>query len=252
MDLGLEGKIALVTGGSRGIGRSVVELFAQEHAKVAFSYRVRKDAADKVVKRVEELGSVALALKADVAEKKEVDQMVENVSEQFGKIDILVNNAGHSSEKGIVDIKEEEWNRMMKVHLNGTFYFTQAVIKGMIKQKYGKIVNVASFAGMGAYGGEEDYCTAKAGIIGFTKSLAKEVTQYNINVNAVSPGNILTDLNTAKWLNTKEKVQEFIKTLPFKREPVAEDVGYVILFLVSDRARHITGININISGGQYV
>lgn len=252
MELALKNKVALVTGGSRGIGRSVVELLAQEGAKVAFNYRVRKDTADKVMKRVEEAGSEGLALQGDVAEKKDVDRIVEGTLERFGRIDILVNNAGHSSEKGILDITEEEWNRMMKVHLNGTFYCTQAVIKEMIKQRYGKIVSVASFAGMGAYGGEEDYCTAKAGIIGFIKSLAKEVAQYNINVNGVSPGNILTDMTTAQWLNTKEKVQEFVETLPFRREPIAEDVAYVIIFLVSDRARHITGVNINISGGQYV
>lgn len=252
MDLELKDKVALITGGSRGIGRSVVELLAQEGAKIAFSYRVRKDAADKTVKKVKELNSETIAFQADVAKKEEVDRMVKDTLDRFGRIDLLLNNAGHSAEKGITEITEEEWNRMMKVHLNGTFYTTQAVIKGMIKQRYGKIVNVASFAGMGAYGGEEDYCAAKAGIIGFTKSLAREVAQYNINVNAVSPGNILTDMNTANWLNTEEKVKEFVNTLPFRREPVAEDVGYLILFLLSDRARHITGININISGGQYI
>lgn len=252
MDLELKHKVALVTGGSRGMGRCVVELLAQEEAKVAFTYRVRKDCADEVVKKVEELGSEAITRKVEVGKKSEVDQMVKDVLDRFGKIDLLVNNAGHSSEKGIREITEGEWDRMMKVHLNGTFYTTQAVISGMIKQRYGKIVNVASFLGMGAYGGEEDYCTAKAGIIGFTASLAREVAQYNINVNAISPGNILTDMCTANWLNTEEKVQEFVKTLPFKRKPVAEDVAYVIIFLLSDRARHITGININISGGQYI
>ncbi len=252
MHLDLENKVALVTGGSRGIGRSVVQLLAREGAKVVFNYRAREDAADEVVRKVKELGSETLIFKADVAEKKDVDHMVKNVLEHFGRIDILVNNAGHSSEGGILKITEDGWNRMMEVHLNGTFYCTQAVIKGMIRQKCGKIVNVASIAGMGAHDDEEDYCTAKAGMIGFTKSLALQVAPHNINVNAVSPGVILTDMTTAERFNTKEKVQEFVETLAFKREPVAEDVAYVILFLVSDRARHITGVNINISGGQYV
>ncbi|ATW24656.1 3-oxoacyl-[acyl-carrier-protein] reductase [Candidatus Formimonas warabiya] len=248
--MGLEDKVALVTGGSRGIGRTVALKLAQEGCRVAVNYvdfDRNQEEAEEVVSLIKKAGGQALSVKGDVANFEEVESMMREVSEYFGRIDILVNNAGITRDNLLMRMKEEDWDAVININLKGTFHCCKSVVKLMMKQKYGKIVNVASVVGLMGNAGQTNYAASKAGIIGFTKSLAREVASRNINVNAVAPGFIATAMTE----NLPESSQEaLLKQIPLQRLGKPEDVAELVVFLASDKAAYITGQTIAVDGGM--
>lgn len=249
MDLKLEGKVALVTGGGSGIGKKVSLMLAEEGVKVAVV-----DFQEKGITTAEEIksnGGEAEFYIADVRKRDQVNEAVESTLEEFGTIDILCNIAGASATAGQLDITQEEWQRQLDTHLTGCFNFTQEVLPSMIENKYGKIVNMGSFCAYGVTGGIPGYCAAKGGIIAYTKNVARAMAENNINVNSVSPGNIITPM-TEPWIGEGEQRQKFEETIPLKRVGQPEDVASVFVFLASEAARHITAADINVSGGQLI
>lgn len=252
MDLGLRGKVALVTGGSRGIGRAISRRLGQEGAAVAVNYVRDAEAAADVVREVQSAGSRAVAVNADVSRRDEVDQMVRQIRDLLGPVDILVNNAGGGSpEVGILDISQSGWEVTIGVNLQGTFNCTQAVISGMVARGHGRIVNISSIAALGFLGDFPAYCAAKAGIIGLTKAVAKEVISKGVTVNAVCPGTVLTDLLGVRHM-TEEEIQRWHNRHPRGRCASPEEIAPMVALLCSDLSGHVTGQVVNISGGEYV
>ena len=245
----LKGKKALVTGGSRGIGRAVALLFAQAGADVAVNYSSRSNAAEEVRKKIIKLGGKCTTLKADISLKGEVDGMVGKLIEKWGRIDILVNNAGIWTNGEIGKMDEAVWEETMRVNLDAVFYTCSAVIPIMRKKKRGWIVNVSSTAGVRGEASHSHYAASKGAIISFTKSLAVELAPYGIRVNCVAPGWVDTDMCGEVFadLRFRKKVED---SIPLKRIPPPEDIAGPILFLVSDLARHITGEILNVNGGS--
>lgn len=252
MDLGLKGRVALVTGGSRGIGRAISRRLAEEGTCVAVNYVRDADAAAQTAREVEAAGSRALAVRADVSRREEVDQMVRQVLGHLGPVDILVNNAGGgSNEIGILDITQTGWEITIGINLTGAFNCLQAVLPGMVERGHGRIVNISSIAALGFLGNYPHYCAAKAGIIGLTKSVAKEMIGRGITVNAVCPGTVLTDLLGLRHM-TQEEIQGWHGRHPRGRCAFPEDIAPLVTVLCSDLSAHITGQVVNISGGEYV
>ena len=247
----LEGRVALITGSSRGIGRAVAIRAAKEGAKVAVNYLRNRKAADEVVQMIRNGGGEAIAIQADVSDSKQVELMVATVLEKFGRVDILVNNAGIQEAKPLIEVSDASWKRMLDVHLTGTFYCTRAVARVMIKQRYGKIINMASMMGVMGYPGIVPYCSAKAGIIGFTKAAAKELAPFGIRVNAVAPGYILTDLIGGKDISQKSR-EAFEEKILLRRLGTPEEVASIVCYLASDEAGYIVGETININGGATI
>jgi 3-oxoacyl-[acyl-carrier protein] reductase len=246
----LKGKVAIVTGSGRGIGREIALLLAKEGANVVVTSRTQEE-IEKVVKEIKALKVKALGVKIDVSNFKEVNQLVEKTIKQFGRIDILVNNAGIADLVFFNQMTEEQWDKMMSIDLKGVFNCTRAVINQMIKQKYGKIVNISSVAGTAlGFIGSTHYSAAKAGIIGFTQSLAMEVASYGINVNSIAPGIIETNM-TINALG-KKGLEEFAKQIPMGRTGKPEDIANLLVFLVSDDASYITGQVITVDGGLII
>jgi 3-oxoacyl-[acyl-carrier protein] reductase len=246
--LALEEKVALVTGAAQGIGRAVALLLAQKGADIAIS-DINLEKAEETVKEIEAIGRKALALKADVANMGEVERMIEAVLERFGKIDILVNNAGIARDKLILRMTEEDWDAVLNVNLKGTFNCTKAVIRHMSKQRKGKIVNIASVVGEMGNVGQANYSASKAGVIGFTKTVAREFAQRGINVNAIAPGYIETPMTEALPEKAKEELKRII---PMERLGQPDDIAEAVLFLVSDSSSYITGHILNVNGGIYM
>ncbi len=243
----LKGKTAVVTGGSRGIGRAIALLLAEKGANVVVNYTSNSEAALEVVKKIEEMGASAMAVKADVSKSDQVENLVNEVLNTFGSIDILINNAGITRDNLIIRMSEQEFDEVLTTNLKGAFICTKAVSKVMIKQKSGKIINVSSVVGIIGNAGQSNYAAAKAGLIGFTKSMAKELAKRGINVNAVAPGFIETDM-TSK-LSDKVK-EEFANNIPLMRIGKPEDIAKAVLFLASEYSDYITGQVINIDGGM--
>ncbi|HNR04282.1 MAG TPA: 3-oxoacyl-[acyl-carrier-protein] reductase [Bacillota bacterium] len=243
----LKGKTAVVTGGSRGIGRAIALELASCGANVVVNYTRNSKAADEVVAEIEAMGSSGMAVKADVSIASEVENLVNEVLKTFGSIDILVNNAGITRDNLIIRMTEKEFDEVINTNLKGTFICTKAVSRVMIKQKSGKIINVSSVVGIVGNAGQSNYAAAKAGLIGFTKSMAKELAKRGINVNAVAPGFIQTDMTSVLPDNVKE---EFLKSIPLMRIGKPEDIAKTVLFLVSEYSDYITGQVINIDGGM--
>jgi len=242
----LKGKVALVTGAGRGIGKATAILLAKEGANVVVN-DVDLQSAKETADDIRAVGCEALLVEADVSDRTEVVKMVETVIKNFTKIDILVNNAGIFSSVPLIDMTEDEWNKIMDVNLKGAFLCSQAVMKFMIEQRSGRIVNIASLAGKvgGIYAGAH-YAASKAGVICLTKSLAKQLAQYNINVNAVAPALIETDM-MKDW---PEQVKEtLLRQIPLGRFGTPDEVAETVLFLVSEGANYITGATIDINGG---
>ena len=243
----LENKTAIVTGGSRGIGRSICVALAKEGANVVTCYANGADAANETVKMCQELGVKAMAVKADVSNGTEVADMVAKVKEEFGSIDILVNNAGITKDNLMLKMTEEDFDAVIDTNLKGAFLFTKNVSKIMLKQKSGKIINISSVVGVRGNAGQANYCASKAGLIGMTKSVAKELASRGITCNAVAPGFIETDM-TAKL--SEAVVDEMLKTIPMKTLGQVEDIANVVAFLASENARYITGQVICVDGGM--
>lgn len=243
----LKGKTAVVTGGSRGIGRAIALELASCGANVVVNYTKNSAAADAVVDEIKAMGTLGIAVKADVSIASEVENLVNEVLNTLGSIDILVNNAGITRDNLIIRMTEKEFDDVINTNLKGAFICTKAVSKVMIKQKSGKIINVSSVVGIVGNAGQSNYAAAKAGIIGFTKSMAKELAKRNINVNAVAPGFIQTDMTSV--LSDKVK-EEFIKNIPLMRIGKPEDIAKGAAFLASEYSDYITGQVINIDGGM--
>jgi 3-oxoacyl-[acyl-carrier protein] reductase len=245
----LEGKAAIVTGASRGIGRAVALALAREGADVVVNYSSSVKEAEKVAQEIRELGRRSIVIKADVADKTSVENMVDEVIRQFGKIDILVNNAGMATIGPSETLEEKVWRRGIDVMLTGTFFCSQAAGKKMIKQKSGKIINIASINGIIAFPERASYCSAKAGVMALTKVLASEWAKYNINVNVVAPGYVETELVNNLISQGKLNLKELQDRTPSGKFTSAEDIAEAVVFLASESARSINGQSIVIDGG---
>ncbi len=243
----LNGKVALVTGASRGIGRAIATALAAEGAKVAINYAGNEKAAQETKAAVEAAGSEALLIKADVSDAESADNMVKEAAEHFGCIDILVNNAGITRDGLLARMKNEDFEAVINTNLKGVFYCTKAAAKLMMKKKSGRIVNVSSVVGITGNAGQANYAAAKAGVIGFTKSVAKELASRGITANAVAPGFIETDMTAVLPDKVKE---DLIKSVPLGKLGQAENVADAVVFLASEKASYITGQVINIDGGM--
>lgn len=242
----LKDKVAIVTGGSRGIGKAIVLTLVKEGVKVLINYKGNESAAVETLSELKRMGGEGEIFKADVSIEDEVEKMFNFVLEKWGKLDILVNNAGITKDNLLIRMKDEEWDQVINTNLKGVFLCTRAAIKIMIKQRSGKIVNISSIIGLRGNIGQANYAAAKAGIIGFTKSVAKEVASRGITVNAIAPGFITTDMTEVLSEEMKKKVLEEI---PLGRFGTPEDVANAVKFLVSDEASYITGIVLNVDGG---
>lgn len=241
----LLGKIALVTGASRGIGRAIALALATEGASIAVNYASSSSAADEVVGIIEAAGGSAIALKADVAQPEQVESLLGAVLEKWGRVDILVNNAGITRDTLLLRMKLEEWQAVIDLNLTGVFLCTKAVSKGMLKQKSGRIINITSVAGQMGNPGQANYSAAKAGVIGFTKTVAKELASRGITVNAVAPGFITTDMTS------NLKSDEILKYIPLGRYGEPEEIAGMVRFLAADSAAaYITGQVFNVDGGM--
>lgn len=243
----LTGKTAIVTGGSRGIGRAVALALAEAGASVAIIYAGNTKAAEETKQAVEEKGVQAMAIQCDVSDEKAVADMVKAVKKEWGRVDILVNNAGITRDGLLMIMKEEDWQAVLNTNLNGAFHCTKAVSRLMMKQRSGSIINITSVVGETGNAGQANYAAAKAGLIGFTKSVAKEMASRNIRCNAVAPGYIATDMTAVLG---EEAVDAMVKTIPMGRVAQPEEVAKAVLFLASDDASYITGQTLNVDGGM--
>ena len=243
----LKGKTAVVTGGSRGIGKSIALELASKGANVVVNYTKNIESAEAVVREIKAMGVSGMAIKADVSNNAEVENLVNEVLNTFGSIDILVNNAGITRDNLIIRMTEKDFDDVINTNLKGAFICTKAVSKVMIKQKAGKIINISSVVGIIGNAGQCNYAAAKAGLIGFTKSMAKELAKRGINVNAVAPGFIETDMTSKLPEKVKE---EFINNIPLTRIGKPQDIAKTVLFLASEYSDYITGQVINIDGGM--
>lgn len=243
----LDGKVALVTGASRGIGRAIALRLAKEGAAVAINYAGNATAAEEVRGLIEAEGGRAITIQANVADASAVEAMIQQVTEAFGTIDILVNNAGITKDGLLMRMKEEDWDAVINTNLKGIFHCTKAVTKLMMKKRSGRIVNMASVVGLMGNAGQANYAAAKAGVIGFSKSVARELASRGITVNMVAPGFINTDMTAV----LPDKVKEaMVEDIPLGRMGEAENVADAVLFLVSDQASYITGQVVNVDGGM--
>lgn len=242
-------KTVLITGASRGIGRAAAVTFAQNGYNVAINYNKSSEAAEKLCSELKQYGVKAIALQSDVADKSAVDKMVKRIEAELEKITVLVNNAGIAEQALFSDITEEMWNRMFDVNVKGAYNCTQAVLPHMIHNKYGRIINVSSMWGISGASCEVHYSASKAALIGFTKSLAKEVGLSGITVNCVAPGVIATEMNGHL---SEEIIEELKNETPLNRIGTPEDVAEAIFFLASDKASFITGQVLSVDGGFIV
>lgn len=240
-------KIALVTGAGRGIGREIALKLAEQGIMVIVNYNGSKEAADSVVDKIEESGGRAKAVKCNVADYKETEAMIASIVKEFGRLDILVNNAGITLDNLIVRMSEEDFDKVININLKGAFNTIKHVNRQMIKQRYGRIVNISSVVGVTGNAGQSNYAASKAGIIGLTKSAARELASRNITVNAVAPGFIQTEMTDKLPENVKEQMQSQI---PLKRLGTTKDIANTVSFLVSEDASYITGQVIEVNGGM--
>ena len=242
-----EKKVALITGGTRGIGREIAKKFAKEGCNLVLNYVSDNTDVEKIKSEFNEYGIDVLVLKADVSVFSDCENLVKEAIEKFGKIDILVNNAGITKDTLIAMMKEDAFDKVIDVNLKGTFNVTKNVVPYMMKKRNGNIINISSVVGVVGNAGQSNYAASKAGIIGFTKSLAKELAPRNIRVNAVAPGFIDTDMTSV----LSDKVKENINLqIPLKRIGKAEEVANVVSFLANDESSYITGQVINVDGGM--
>ena len=242
-------KIALVTGGSRGIGKEIALALAKEGNNIAISYGTNSEGAMEVVNEIKAYGVDGIAVKADVSVSEDVKHLIKTVEDQLGTIDILVNNAGITKDNLLIRMSEEDWDSVMDVNLKGTFLCTKAVSRSMMKKRYGKIINITSVVGITGNAGQGNYSASKAGVIGFTKSMAKELASRGIRVNAVAPGLIKTDMTNVL---TDEIKAEMLKMIPLNTMGNPEDIANLVVFLASEKSDYITGQIIKIDGGMAI
>ncbi len=247
--INLQGRVALITGGSRGIGRATAILFAKANADVAITYHVNENAAKSTLEEIQKLGRKAIAVKGNVGKSEDVKRMVKEVMDYFGRIDILVNNAGIWTYGAIGEMPEEVWDETMDVNLKSVYLFTNEVVPIMKKQGWGRIINISSTAGQRGEAFHSHYAASKGAIIAFTKSLAVELAKYNILVNCVAPGWVNTDM-CAEVFKDPNFVEQVKSTIPLGRIPGPEEIAGPVLFLASDLANWITGATISVNGGS--
>ena len=243
----LEGKKALVTGASRGIGRAIALALAAEGADVVVNYAGSEAAAKAVAAEIEAMGRKALVIQADISANAAATAMIDQAVKEFGRLDILVNNAGITRDGLLMRMKEEDWDAVLTTNLKGVYNCTKAAVKYMMKQKAGHIVSISSVVGLTGNAGQANYAAAKAGVIGFTKAVAKEVAPRGITVNAVAPGFIQTDMTAV--LNEKQ-VEGMLATIPLHKLGDPTDIAKAVLFLASDDAAYITGQTLHVDGGM--
>jgi 3-oxoacyl-[acyl-carrier protein] reductase len=244
----LDGRVAIVTGGSRGIGCAIAGLLAEHGAAVVVSGR---DATrlQNAVRGLEERGASVHGVVADAAKREDADRLVEAAKERFGRLDLLVNNAGITRDGLLIRMKDDDWDRVMETNLRGAFLMTRAAAKSMVRQRSGRIINIASAAGAMGNAGQANYSAAKAGLVGFTKATARELAHWNILVNAVAPGLIDTDMAAAIPTEAREAL---LAQVPLKRMGSARDVAEVVGFLAGDGAAYVTGQVFHVNGGLYM
>ena len=243
----LQGKIALVTGSSRGIGRAIALELAKQGANIAVNYAGSEDKAEEVVQEIKALGVEAIKIKANVANEDDVKAMIKEVTKTFGALHILVNNAGITRDNLLMRMKVEDFDDVIETNLKGAFLCTKSVTRQMMKQKEGRIINIASIVGVSGNPGQANYVAAKAGMIGLTKSTAKELASRNILVNAIAPGFITTDMTD---ILTEEQKEAMLATIPLEKLGEPEDIANVVTFLASDKSKYITGQTIHVDGGM--
>ena len=243
----LENKNVIITGGSRGIGKAIAEKFAQHGANIAFTCIKMSEDSLVLAKNLENLGVKAKAYESDASDFESALKLAENVFNDFGSIDVLVNNAGITKDNLLLRMSEEDFNDVMKVNMNSVFNNTKAVLRQMLKQKNGSIINLSSVVGVKGNAGQSNYSSSKAAIIGFTKSVALELGSRNIRCNAIAPGFIETEMTKALQ---QDQIKEWAESIPLKRSGKAEDVANTSLFLASDMSSYITGQVMNVCGGM--
>lgn len=243
----LEGKIAIITGASRGIGKGIAEKFISQGATVVFTYASSDDKARALEAELAAQGGTAKGYKSDAADFNAAQALIDQVVADFGTVDILVNNAGITRDTLLMRMSEEQWDEVMRVNLKSVFNLTKAVIKPMLKAKVGSIINMSSVVGVKGNAGQANYAASKAGIIGFTKSVAAELGSRNIRCNAIAPGFIETEMTGAL---DEKTVQEWRNAIPLKRGGTTEDVANATLFLASDMSAYITGQTLHVCGGM--
>ena len=243
----LEGKTAIITGGSRGIGKGIVEVFANHGANVAFTYSSSAEAANNLAEEVAKLGVKAKAYQSDAASFTEAQTLVDEVLKDFGSVDILINNAGITKDNLLMRISEEDFDKVIEVNLKSVFNMTKAVQRTMLKQRQGSIINMSSVVGVKGNAGQTNYAASKAGVIGFTKSVAIELGSRNIRCNAIAPGFIETEMTQS--LN-EDAVKGWTDMIPLKRGGSPQDVANACVFLASDLSAYITGQVLNVDGGM--
>jgi 3-oxoacyl-[acyl-carrier protein] reductase len=242
-----DGRVALVTGGGRGIGRAVAVRLANEGANVAISYRSNDTAAEEVAKEVRTVGALCEIFKGDVASPEDVDALFKGVGEALGRVEILVNNAGLTRDNLMMRMKESEFDEVLRTNLKGTYLCTRAALRPMIQARWGRIVNVSSVVGLVGNAGQANYAASKAGIIGFTKSVAREVAQRGVTANVVAPGYVETELTRSLSDEVKDQIKGQV---PAGRFAEAEEVAEVIAFLVGEGAGYVTGQTVAVDGGM--
>ncbi len=242
----LSGKVALVTGGSRGIGRAIALALAEQGASVAVNYVANAEAADEVVQRIVAGGGRAVAIQGDVSKSEDAGRLVSETRSTLDGLHILVNNAGLTQDDLILRMSEEAWDRVLAVDLRGAFLCTKAALRPMIRQRWGRIINIASVAGLVGNAGQANYAAAKAGLIGLTKSVAKEVASRNVTANVIAPGLVRTEL-TADLTDTQE--QAVLQIVPLGRAATAEEIAPAAVFLASEEAGYTTGSVLAVDGG---
>lgn len=245
----LKGKCAIVTGGGRGIGKGIALKLAEQGANIVVNYRSSEKEAEELVNAIANIGGAALAVKADVSKFDEAEKLIKSAQERFGSVDILVNNAGITKDNLILRMKEEDFDNVIAVNLKGCFNCIKHVSSVMLKQKSGRIINISSVIGLVGNAGQANYAASKAGILGLTKSMAKELGSRGITVNAVAPGYIETEMTEVLSQKVKDSIME---SIPLKRIGKTSDVADLVAFLASDSASYITGQVINVDGGMVV
>ncbi|MDM5316565.1 3-oxoacyl-[acyl-carrier-protein] reductase [Fictibacillus sp. b24] len=243
----LENKSVLVTGASRGIGRAIALYFARNGAKVAVNYSGSEAKANEVVEEIKANGGTAFAIKADISSSDDVTNMVKTVVSEFGSLDVLVNNAGITRDNLLMRMKEEDWDAVINTNLKGVFLTTKAVTRQMMKQRQGRIINIASIVGVSGNAGQANYVAAKAGVIGLTKTAAKELSSRGITVNAIAPGFIETDMTGKLEEGIKE---DMLRNIPLARFGQPDDIAAAAAFLASDASSYITGQTLHVDGGM--